>query len=104
MSVELFETTQMQWIVMLIAVDVALGIVAAVVKKDFKFGHVAKFMKSGVIRYVLGYAVLVLAGQALPQLAMVVQVSFYLIAVAMVASILRNLAKLGLPLPGGKWM
>ncbi|MDO8633151.1 MAG: hypothetical protein Q7K38_01240, partial [Candidatus Wildermuthbacteria bacterium] len=66
MSVELFETTQMQWIVMLIAVDVVLGIVAAIVKKDFKFGHVAKFMKSGVIRYVLGYAVLVLAGQALP--------------------------------------
>ena len=104
MSVELFETTQTQWIVMLIAVDVVLGVVAAVVKKDFKFGHVAKFMKSGVIRYVLGYAVLVLVGQALPQLAMVVQVSFYLIAVALVASILRNLGKLGLPLPGGNWM
>ena len=104
MSVELFETTQMQWIVMLIAVDVVLGVVAAVVKKDFKFGHVAKFMKSGVIRYVLGYAVLVLVGQALPQLAMVVQVSFYLIAAALIASILRNLAKLGLPLPGGNWM
>ena len=104
MTLDLFETSQMQWIVLLIAVDVVLGIVAAVVKKDFKFGHVGKFMKSGVIRYVLGFAVLTMAGQALPQLAFVVQVAFVLVAVALVASILRNLGKLGLPLPGGNWM
>lgn len=104
MSIELFETSQMQWIVLLIAVDVVLGVVAAVVKKDFKFGHVAKFMKSGIIRYVFGFAVVTLAAEALPQLAFVAQVAFVLIAVALVASILRNLGKLGLPLPGSNWM
>lgn len=104
MSLDLFETTQMQWIVLLVGVDVVLGIVAALVKKDFKFGSVAKFMKSGVIRYVFGFAVVTLAAEALPQLAFIAQVAFVLVVVAMAASILRNLAKLGLPLPGRNWM
>lgn len=104
MTVELFESSQMQWIVLLIAVDVVLGIVAAFVRKDFKFGHVAKFMKSGIIRYVFGFAVVALVAQAWPSLAFITQVAFVLIAAALVASILRNLGKLGLPLPGMNWM
>ena len=92
-------TSQVQWIVILIAVDVVLGIIAALMKKDFKLGKVAGFMKRGVLAYVLGFAVLVLAVEELPSLAMVATVAYWLILLALVGSILTNLAKMGLPIP-----
>jgi MFS superfamily sulfate permease-like transporter len=48
-----------QWIVYLIVVDVILGIVAAIVKKEFRLGKLAKFMGVPVLGYVFGYVVLV---------------------------------------------
>jgi len=92
-------TSQVQWIVILIAVDVVLGIIAALMKKDFKLGKVAGFMKRGVLAYVLGFAVLVLAVEGLPSLAIVATIAYWLILLALVGSILTNLAKMGLPIP-----
>ena len=98
--IALFGTLQMQVIVIMIAVDVVLGIIASIVKKDFLFGKLANFMKGPILAYVLGFAVLEMVGQALPKLAYVVLVAFVLIVIALLVSILKNLGRLGLPLPG----
>ncbi len=96
----LFATPQMQWIVILLGIDVILGIIAALVKKEFVFGKLCNFMKGPVLAYVLGFAVIELVGSALPSLAFVVPVVFVLVLIALLASIFGNLGKLGLPLPG----
>ena len=97
--IALFGTFQIQWIVILLAVDVVLGIIAALVKKEFAFGKLCNFMKGPVLGYVLGFAVIEMVGQALPKLAYIVPVVFVLIIIALLASILKDLGKLGLPLP-----
>jgi len=96
----LFATPQMQWIVILLSIDVVVGIIAALVKKEFVFGKLCNFMKGPVLAYVFGFAVIVLVGSALPSLAFIVPVVFVLVVIALLASIFGNLGKLGLPLPG----
>jgi phage-related holin len=95
----LFATPQIKWILILVAIDVLLGVIAALLKKDFRLGKVAGFMKKGVLGYVLGFAVLEMVGGALTSLEIVVQVAYVLIILALVGSILNNLGKMGLPLP-----
>lgn len=97
--VNLFSIPQVKWIVVLIAIDVILGIIGALIKKEFVLGSIAKFMKKGVIAYVLGFAVLTLVGKAFPGLAMFVSVSYVLIILALVGSVLGNLKKIGIPVP-----
>jgi len=97
--IALFGTTQVQWILILVAIDVVLGIVAALIKKDFRLGKLAGFMKKGVLGYVLGFAVLEMVAQALPSLVLIVSVAYVLILLALVGSILSNLGKMGLKLP-----
>ena len=97
--IALFGTFQMQIIVILIAIDVVLGIIGGIVKKDLVLGKLANFMKGPVLVYVLGFAVIEIVGQALPKLALIVPVVFVLIVIALLASILKNSGKLGLPLP-----
>lgn len=99
MSVVLFETSQIQWIVTLLAVDVVLGIVGAILRKEFRLGKVAAFMKKMVVGYVFGFAVLEMVAEALPALAMVTQLAYILIMLSIVSSILTNLGKMGLPIP-----
>lgn len=98
--VALFGTIQMQVIVIMIAVDVVLGIIVAIVKKGLLLGKLADFMKGPILAYVLGFAVLEMVGQALPKLAYIVLVAFVLIVITLLASILKNSGRLGLPLPG----
>jgi len=95
----LFATLQMQIIVILIAIDIVLGLIAAIIKKDFILGKVANFMKGPVLAYILGFAVIEIVGQALPYLAFIVPAVFVLIVLALLASILEELGRLGLPLP-----
>ena len=95
----LFATPQIKWILILVAIDVLLGVIAALLKKDFRLGKVAGFMKKGVLGYVLGFAVLEMVAGALPSLMMIAQVAYVLIILALVGSILNNLGKMGLPLP-----
>ena len=97
--VALFGTSQVQWIVTLIMADVVLGIIAALMKGDFRLGKLAKFMKKPVLGYVFGFGVLQMVVEALPSLAMVTQMAYVLIVLALVGSILNNLARIGLPIP-----
>lgn len=99
MSIEIAATKEIQMIVGMIGIDVVLGILAALMKKEFILGKVADFMKRGVIKYVLGFAVLSAVGQVLPSLSMIVTLAYWLIIIALAASILDNLGKLGLPIP-----
>jgi len=95
----LLGTPQVKCIVSLIALDVVLGIVAAILKKDFRLGKVAQFMVKPVLGYVFGFAVLEVVTQAIPSLAMVTSAAYALIVLALIGSLLSNLAKMGLPIP-----
>jgi len=97
--ISLFTNYQMQIIVILLAIDVVLGIIAALVKKDFILNKVALFMKGPVLGYILGFAVIELVGLALPWLALIVPAVFVLVVIALLGSIIKNLRRLGLPLP-----
>ncbi len=92
-------TTQIKWIVTLIAIDVFLGIISAILKKEFRLGKLASFMVKPVLGYVFGFTILDSVAQALPSLALVVQAALVLIILALVGSILNNLGRLGLALP-----
>ena len=91
----------MQVIVYLIAFDVLLGIIAALVKKDFVWNKLANFMKGAVLHYVFGFAVVEIIGETFPNLNFIVMVSFLIIVIVMMASIFRNLSKIGIPVPNG---
>lgn len=95
----LFGTWQMQVIATLIVIDVILGIIAALIKREFVWGKLAKFMKGPVLAYVFGFAIVEIVGKALPSLRFVVPSAFVLIIIVLLASIFRNLAKLGIPVP-----
>lgn len=95
----LLKIPQMKCIIILIAVDVVLGIIASLIKKDFRLGKLANFMFKPVLGYVFGFAIMSLIPQALPSLAMITQGAYILILLALVGSILNNLRKLGLRLP-----
>ncbi len=98
--VALFGTSYMQYILYLLLADVALGIIGAIITKEFQFGMLASFMKGPVLSYIFGFAVIEMVGQALPMLALLIPVVFALVMIFLLASILRNLHKMGLPLPG----
>lgn len=98
--ISLFGNYQMQIIVILLLADVVLGIIAACAKKVFDFRKLGNFMKGPVLGYVLGFAVIEIVGQALPHLSVIVSVAFVLIVIALLGSALKNLNRLGLPLPG----
>jgi phage-related holin len=91
----------MQVIVSLIAIDVLLGVIAALVKKNFTLNKLADFMKGAVIHFVLGFAIVQMVGEAFPPLDFIVIISFIIIVIVLVASIFRNLSKLGIPVPNG---
>lgn len=96
---EILAASQIKNIVILIMVDVVLGIIAALLKKEFVLGKLAGFMKRGVLKYVLGFAILALVGSAIPSLSWAVTAGYVLVVLALIGSILDNLGKLGLPLP-----
>ena len=95
----LFGTIQMQAIIILIAIDVVLGIIAALVRKDFAFRKLGNFMKGPVLAYVLGFAIIEIIGQVLPRLALIVPIVLVLVVIALLASVIRNLGRIGVPLP-----
>jgi len=97
--VTLLQAPQMRCIIILIAGDVVLGIIAALIRKDFRLGRLANFMFKPVLGYIFGFAIIILISQALPSLAIIVQVSYILIILALIGSILNNVSRLGLKLP-----
>ena len=99
MSIEILATKEIQMIVLLIGIDVVLGIIAAMMKKEFVIGKLAGFMKRGVLVYVFGFAVISAVGEVLPSLSIIVTAAYWLILLALAGSILDNLGKIGLPIP-----
>jgi len=97
--IALFGTSQIQCIVILIMIDVVLGIIAALMKGNFRLGKLAKFMVKPVLGYVLGFVVLQMVVLALPSLIIVAQMAYILVVLALVGSVFNNLAKMGLPVP-----
>lgn len=98
--IALFATTYVKIIVVLILIDVVLGILGALVRKDFVLRKLGNFMKTPILGYVLGFVVVELVGQAVPALAFIVPAALVLVGISLLASIIRNLGRIGVPLPG----
>ena len=96
---DLLGTWQTQVIVTLIAIDVLLGIISALIKKVFAFGKLANFAKGMVLGYIFGFVILQAVGLSFTNLSFIVPVAFVLIVISLVASIFRNLGRLGIPVP-----
>lgn len=95
-----FGTFQMKVIAILLVVDIILGIAAALAQKKFVFNMLANFMFNGVIPYLLGFAVVELVAQGFPPYGEIATfIVFVAIAVNIVASIIANLATLGVNMP-----
>ncbi len=95
----LFANQLMQIIIILVVIDVLLGIVAALVKKNFIFTKLGNFMKKMMVGYVFGFVIVEIIGQSLQTMAFIVPSVFVIVVLALLASIVGNLGKLGLPVP-----
>jgi len=95
-----FGTFQIRMIAILLAVDIILGMAAALAQKTFNFNKVAAFMKNGVIPYLLGFAVVQLVIAGIGFYAVIVTfIVFVIVAINILASIISNLASLGVNMP-----
>lgn len=95
-----FGTFQMKLIATLLAADIILGMAAALAQKTFNFNKVAAFMKNGVIPYLLGFAVVQLVITEIGLYSTIVTfIVFVVIAINILASIIANLASLGVNMP-----
>ena len=93
-------TWQMMLIAIFLAVDVILGIAAAIAGKEFNFNKVAAFMKTGVIPYLFGFAVVELFATRFGQLGQIVTTAIFVaIVLNLLGSIISNLAHLGVNMP-----
>ena len=98
--VTVFGTFQMKLIATLLAADIILGLAAALAQKTFNFNKVAAFMKNGVIPYLLGFAVVQLVITEIGFYGIIVSfIVFVIIAINILASIITNLASLGVNMP-----
>jgi len=97
-----FGSWQIQTVVILIAIDVLLGIIAAIVKKEFVFSKLANFMKVPILAYTFGLVIIeeIRTAIPLPSISLIAKAAFWLVVITLAASIFRNLGKLGIPVPG----
>lgn len=95
-----FGTWQIMAISILLAADLILGIAAAIASKEFNFNKVADFMKTGVIPYLFGFAIVEMVASQFGQTGQIaVMVVFVAIVLNFLGSIISNLANLGLNMP-----
>lgn len=95
-----FGTWQMMFIAIFLAADMILGTAAAIASKEFNFNKVAAFMKTGVIPYLFGFAVVELFASQFGQLGQIVTtVVFVAIVLNLLGSVISNLANLGVNMP-----
>lgn len=95
-----FGTLQMTVLAILLAVDIILGIAASLAEKKFVFSMLANFMSNGVIPYLFGFAVVELVAQSIPVYGPIAAfIVFVAIAANIAASIIANLATLGIHMP-----
>jgi len=93
-------TMEIRVLAILIAVDVILGISAAIASKKFNFNQLATFMATGVLPYLFGFAVveLIAAGFG-PYGQIAATVVFVAIVLNLLGSVISNLASLGVNMP-----
>lgn len=95
-----FGTWQTMFIAVFLAADIILGIAAAIASKEFNFNKVAAFMKTGVIPYLFGFAVVELFATRFGQLGQIVTTAIFVaIVLNLLGSIISNLAHLGVNMP-----
>lgn len=95
-----FGTWQMMFIAIFLAADIILGITAAIASKEFNFNKVAVFMKTGVIPYLFGFAIVEMIASQFGQLGQIATASvFVAIVFNLLGSIISNLANLGVNMP-----
>lgn len=93
-------TSPMQLIAIFLLLDVILGIAAAVASKSFNFNKVADFMTKGVLPYLLGFAVVQMVASGFVNYGQLVTVVvLVIILLKILASIVSNLASLGVNMP-----
>lgn len=105
---DVFSDTQLQTILLLVAVDFVFGIIAAFKLGTFQLSYLSNFARNDVLGKALPWAALevgaVIAGDAhilIPgfDLTNTAHAAFALIAAALVGSIIGSLADLGFPVP-----
>lgn len=95
-----FGTSQMKFIAIFLAVDIILGIAAAIVRKDFNFNKLAAFMTTGVLPYLFGFAVVEIIASGFATYGQIASmVVFVVIILKLLGSIISNLATLGVNMP-----
>lgn len=95
-----FGTWQIQIIAIILALDVILGIAAAIASKSFNFNKLAMFMATGVLPFLFGFAVVeIFASRFGIYGQMATTAIFAAIILNLLGSIISNLANLGLNMP-----
>lgn len=93
-------TMEIRILAILIAVDVILGVGAAIASKKFNFNLIATFMATGVLPYLFGFAVVELIAPSFGSYSQIVLiVVFVVIVLKLIGSIISNLANLGVNMP-----
>lgn len=99
MTLDLFATSYVRWIVYLLLADWMLGLLVALAKNKFKLHLCAHYLHDGVLPYLFVFVVISAVASAQTGLNWLVPLTFVLIAATLVGNILANLGKLGLPVP-----
>lgn len=95
-----FGTSQIKFIAIFLAVDIILGISAAIVSKSFNFNKLANFMITGVLPYLFGFAVVEIITSGFAVYGEITRFAVLLAVILnLLGSIISNLATLGLNMP-----
>lgn len=95
-----FGTLHMKVIAIFLAADIVLGISAAIAAKKFNFNQLATFMATGVLPYLFGFAVVEMIALSFGIYGqMATMIIFVAIVFNLLASIISNLATLGVNMP-----
>lgn len=95
-----FGTSQMKFIAVFLAVDIILGIAAAIARKNFNFNKLATFMTTGVLPYLFGFAVVEMVASSFSTYGQIATtVVFLVVILKLLGSIISNLATLGVNMP-----
>lgn len=91
---------QIKLIAIFLAVDIILGIAAAIASKTFNFNKLAMFMATGVLPYVFGFAVVRIVALGFGFYGQIATTAvFVAIILNLLGSIISNLATLGVNMP-----
>jgi hypothetical protein len=97
--VDLVNGYKLSTLAILILVNLILGLVLAVTRKDITLSAVGGFVKTRVIPFVLGYLTVGIVATVDDGLEVSVPVVWGFIVASLVGIIMINLKELGLPLP-----